>query len=128
MAKNNNIVSDSDTRENTEIRKSTTPTPAPTPTPTARNETTHSEKSSNYAYIGPSLPGSRLMSNAVISGTRKEISEYYKDVFDLYPNVEKLIVPVEKLSECRTKINTSGNILNKYYNDLLSQVQKGAAK
>lgn len=122
MAKNNNIVSDSDTKENAEICKN------PAPTPTVHIETAHGEKSTNYVYIGPSLPGSRLMSNAVISGTRKEISEYYKDVFNLYPNAEKLIVPAEKLSECRTKANTSGNIIYKYYNELLSQVQKGDAK
>ncbi|MCM1165676.1 MAG: hypothetical protein NC401_06660 [Ruminococcus sp.] len=68
------------------------------------------------------------MANTVLSGTRKDISKYYKDVIDAYPNVEKLIVPVDKLSESRAKIHASDSILSKYYSDLLSQVQKGASE
>ena len=85
-------------------------------------------KESVYVYIGPSLPGAKLMTNTVISGTRKQISEYYKDVIDSYPNVDKLIVPVDKLSESRAKVSAGGNILSKYYNDLLIQIRKGAVK
>ncbi len=91
-------------------------------------ETENTDNTTSYVYIGPSLPGAKLMMNTVLSGTRKEISEYYKDVVERYPNVEKLIVPVGKLSESRAKVRTGGNVLNKYYNDLLSQVQKGATE
>lgn len=105
-----------------------TTTGAGTPEIPAATETAHSDNATNYVYIGPSLPGAKLMMNTVLSGTRKEISEYYKDVIERYPNVEKLIVPVGKLSESRAKVRTGGNVLNKYYSDLLSQVQKGAAE
>lgn len=116
MAKNsNNIVSDLDTKAGAETPK------IPVASEKPRNENT-----TNYVYIGPSLPGAKLMNNAVISGTRKGISEYYKDVIEKYPNVDKLIVPVDKLSESRAKISAGGNVLSKYYNDLLIQVRKGA--
>ncbi|MCM1059666.1 MAG: hypothetical protein NC452_05175 [Eubacterium sp.] len=117
MTKNAN-VSDSDTK--TIAEKIVTEKVA--------TEIPHNESTTSYVYIGPSLPGARLMANTVLSGTRKDISKYYKDVIDTYPNVEKLIVPVDRLSESRTKIHTSDSILSKYYSDLLSQVQKGASK
>ncbi len=104
-----------------------TATGAETPEISVVNEAANTDNATNYAYIGPSLPGAKLMTNTVLSGTRKEIFDYYKDVIEQYPNVAKLIVPVGKLSESRAKIRTNGNVLNKYYNDLLNQVQKGAA-
>ncbi len=113
MAKNNDIVSNSDIR---------------TSEKTSIGEKPRGERKKCYVYIGPPIPGVKLMTNMVISGTRGEISEYYKDIVKCYPIVEKLIVPIEKLSEIREKIHTSGNVLNKYYNDLLSQVQKGAVE
>lgn len=112
MAKNNN-VSDLDTKSRAE---------------NVVNGIQHNESTTSFVYIGPSLPGARLMANTVLSGTRKDISQYYKDVIERYPNVEKLIVPVGKLSESRAKVRTSDNILSKYYSDLLNQVQEGAAK
>ncbi|MCX4355674.1 MAG: hypothetical protein OSJ43_05540 [Oscillospiraceae bacterium] len=118
MPKNsNNVVSDLDTKTSAEAP--VTPVASDKP----RNET-----ATNFVYIGPSLPGAKLMNNTVISGTRKEISEYYKDVIEQYPNVDKLIVPVDKLSESRAKISAGGNVLSKYYNDLLIQVKKGAVE
>lgn len=111
-----NIVSDSDTAG------------AVTPEKITANEKPSGEKTAKFVYIGPSLPNAKLMENAVLIGTRKEISEYYKDVIERFPSVEKLIVPVERLSESRIKARTSGNVLNKYYNDLIVQAKKGAAK
>lgn len=117
MAKNYNTVSDLDTKEEKGTKaKNTSEIEA------AKGGT------SNYVYIGPSLPGASLKSNTVISGTKKQISEYYKDAFEQFPNAERLIVPTEKLSESREKIRNGGNILNKYYNDLLIQVKKGVVK
>lgn len=80
-----------------------------------------------YVYIGPNLPsGAKLLTNAIVRGTREQISGYYKDVIEKYPNVEKLIVPIERLAESREKIKIGGNALSKYYNDLSEQIkQKG---
>ena len=56
-------------------------------------------------------------------------STVHKDVTERFPNVEKLIVPVERLAESRAKIRDGGNALSKYYNDLLVQIrQKGAVE
>ncbi len=105
-----------------------TMTAAETPEIPVATETVNTDNTTNYVYIGPSLPGAKLMTNTVLSGTHKEISEYYKDVVERYPNVEKLIVPASKLSESRAKVRTGGNVLSKYYNDLLSQVKKGVVE
>ena len=125
MSKNSNIVSDLDTKTGAEMPG----IPVANEKPRNENaEKTSSENTTNYVYIGPSLPGAKLMTNTGISGTRKQISEYYKDVIDSYPNVDKLIVPVDKLSESRAKVSAGGNVLSKYYNDLLIQVKKGAVE
>ncbi len=116
MKNNTNAVSDSDTMAIEKAPKK------------AASETPNGEKATNFVYIGPSLPGAKLMANSVLCGTRKSISEYCKDVFERYTLVDKLIVPVERLSESRAKVHTSGNVLNKYYNELLKQVQKGASE
>lgn len=118
MPKNsNNVVSDLDTK-----------TSAEAPSTPVVSKKTSNERATNYVYIGPSLPGAKLMNNTVISGTHKDISEYYKDVIEKYPNADKLIVPVDKLSESRAKVSLGGNVLSKYYNYLLIQVKKGAVE
>lgn len=112
--KNNKAVSDSDTK-----------TGAATPEiPAEGKERVDGKK---YVYIGPSLPNEKLITNTIVSGEKKEIVEYYKEVIERFPNVERLIVPVERLADCRTKIKSGGNVMNKYYNDLVEQIrQKGA--
>jgi hypothetical protein len=74
----------------------------------------------HFVYIGPSLPGGRLKSNTVLCGGIESIKEYYKEVIEKYPQVERLIVPVEKLGELKEKTQTHGNIINKYYGDVVS--------
>ena len=120
MAKiSDNVVSDLDTKttaEKTEI-------------PVASEKSSGGESTKSFVYIGPSLPNARLDTNTTICGTKKEITEYYKDAVERFPNVEKLIVPVERLAESRAKIRSGGNVLSKYYNDLLNQIkQKGAVE
>lgn len=116
MAKNEvKTVSESDTKKGAE-----------TSTTTAETKELDGGK---YVYIGPSLPNEGLITNTIISGEKKEIVEYYKDIIERFPNVSRLIVPVERLADCRTKIRSSGNVMNKYYNDLVEQIrQKGAAE
>lgn len=83
-------------------------------------------------YIGPKLPGGKLKSNRVFIGTRAAIKTELADVLEDYPLVEKLLVPVEQLAEKKSKVQTAGNILNKYYQDTLSTIaakeQQGSAK
>lgn len=115
MAKNEKAVSDSDTKKGAET--SATPTE------------TKEQDGGKYVYIGPSLPNEGLITNTIISGEKKEIVEYYKEIIERFPNVARLIVPVERLADCRTKIKSNGNMMNKYYNDLVEQIrQEGAAE
>ena len=71
-------------------------------------------------YIGPTLPKATLKSNRIFEGTREEIKKELKTVLEKFPLVEKLLVPVESLAEKKDKVRSAGNILNKYYSDLVS--------
>ena len=121
MAKNsNNAVSDSDTTERAE-------TPVASKPQSGGESPKAAEK--RFAYIGPPIPGGRLMTNAILNGTKEDVLGYYKDVIERFPSVEKLIISIERLAESRAKIRDGGNALSKYYNDLLAQIrQKGAVE
>lgn len=45
-----------------------------------------------------------------------------------YPLVGKMLVPVEKLAEKKGKAATAGNILNKYYTDIVSAIAASERK
>ena len=79
-------------------------------------------------YIGPSLPKAALKSNSIFDGTEADIKAYLKPVIDKYPLVEKLLVTTDGLAEKKDKVQTSGNILNKYYSDLVSLAAANLAK
>ena len=74
------------------------------------------------AYIGPQLPGGLLKTNKIMIGTREEIMKELAGVLEKYPLVERLLVPVDKLAEKKDKARTAGNILNKYYSDIVSAI------
>lgn len=46
-----------------------------------------------------------------------------EDVLEDYPQAERLIVPVERLSAFAAKVKTPGNIAHKYYNDIVSTMR-----
>lgn len=71
-------------------------------------------------YIGPSLPKAMLKSNRVFEGTWEGIKKELAEVLQKFPLVEKLLVPVSGLAEKKDKVRTAGNILNKYYSDIVS--------
>ena len=80
------------------------------------------------AYIGPQLPGGLLKTNKIMIGTREEIMKELAEVLEKYPLVEKMLVPVEKLAEKKERAATAGNILNKYYTDIVSSVAANERK
>ena len=80
------------------------------------------------AYIGPSLPAGLLKTNKIMIGTREEIMKELAGVLEKYPLVEKMLVPVEKMAEKKDKAATAGNILNKYYTDIVSSIAAGERK
>lgn len=94
----------------------------------ANNEVTGAEETVTVAYIGPTLPAGRLKCNRIFIGTMKEIKAELAEVLEKYPLVEKMLVPVEKLAEKKDKVKTAGNILNKYYSDIVSTIAANEAK
>ena len=80
------------------------------------------------AYIGPSLPAGLLKTNKIIVGTREEIKKELEEVLKKYPLVEKMFVQVEKLAEKKNRAATAGNILNKYYTDIVSSIAANERK
>lgn len=94
----------------------------------ANNEVTGAEEVVTVAYIGPTLPAGRLKCNRIFIGTMKEIKAELAEVLEKYPLVEKMLVPVEKLAEKKDKVKTAGNILNKYYSDIVSTIAANEAK
>lgn len=98
----------------------------------ANNEATEGEKKERetvtLAYIGPSLPAGLLKTNKILIGTREEINKELAAVLEKYPLVGEMLVPVEKLAEKKGKAATAGNILNKYYTDIVSAIAASERK
>ena len=76
-----------------------------------------------FVYAGPSLPRGRLKEHVVVRGTFEDVKAYLADVLEDYPQVARLIVPVEKLATFSVKVKTPGNIAHKHYNDIVSAMR-----
>ena len=83
---------------------------------------------STLIYIGPTLPKGMLKCNSIFNGTEAEIKAHLKPIIDKFPLVEKLLVSTDGLAEKKDRVQTSGNILNKYYSDLVSAAAASLAK
>lgn len=94
----------------------------------ANNEATGAEETVTVAYIGPTLPAGRLKCNKIFIGTMKEIKTELAEVLEKYPLVEKMLVPVKQLAEKKDKVKTAGNVMNKYYSDIVSTIAANEAK
>ena len=73
-----------------------------------------------FVYAGPTLPRGRLKENAVFRGTFEDVKAYLADVLEEYPQVARLIVPVNRLAAFSVKVKTPGNLAHKYYSDIVS--------
>ncbi len=93
-----------------------------------KEEEGQQENEVTLVYIGPSLPAGQLKCNKIMIGTPEEIRKELEAVLEKYPLVEKMLVPVEKLAEKKDKAKTAGNILNKYYTDILSAIAANERK
>lgn len=69
-------------------------------------------------YIGPQLPGALLRPNMIIEGKEEEIRTAFAETLKLHPQVWRLMVPAEGLSEAKDKVQKAGTLLNKTYSDL----------
>ncbi len=93
---------------------------------TGTKETT--EEVVKLAYIGPTLPAGQLKCNKIFIGTETEIKKELETVLEKYPLVEKMLVPASQMGEKKDKVKTAGNILHKYYADLVSSIAGNAAR
>lgn len=91
-------------------------------------DTKETEEVVKLAYIGPTLPAGQLKCNKIFIGTATEIKEELKAVIEKYPLVEKLLVPANQMGLKKDKTKTAGNILHKYYADLVSGIAGNEAK
>ncbi|MCM1217503.1 MAG: hypothetical protein NC331_13830 [Lachnospiraceae bacterium] len=71
-------------------------------------------------YIGPTVKGGALKTNATLTGTRGEIKEYLKGILEDIPQVERLLVPATRLAESKGRVTEKGTLLNRYYNEVAS--------
>lgn len=76
-----------------------------------------------FVYAGPTLPRGRLKENAVFRGTFEDVQAYLADVLEVYPQVARLIVPVNRLAAFSVKVKTPGNLAHKYYSDIVSAMR-----
>lgn len=86
------------------------------------------EKVVKLAYIGPTLPAGQLKCNKIFIGTETEIKKELEAVLEKYPLVEKMLVPASQMGKKKDKVKTAGNIMHKYYADLVSSVAGNAEK
>lgn len=99
-----------------------------TGTKETKPEATEKEEVVKLAYIGPTLPAGQLKCNRIFIGTETEIKKELEAVLEKYPLVEKMLVPASQIGEKKDKAKTAGNILHKYYADLVSSVAGNAAR
>lgn len=76
-----------------------------------------------FVYAGPSLPRGRLKENTVFRGTFEDVKTYLSGVLEDYPQIERLIVPANRLAAFSVKVKTPGNIAHKYYSDIVSAMR-----
>ncbi|RPF48258.1 hypothetical protein EDD70_1073 [Hydrogenoanaerobacterium saccharovorans] len=88
----------------------------------AKQKTNAVKDYQHYVYIGPTLPGGKLKCNTVLIGDMQIIKAYYSHVLEEYPQIERLIVPIHRLGEMKEKAQAPGNIINKYYGDVVSSM------
>lgn len=91
-------------------------------------DTEGKEETVKLAYIGPTLPAGQLKCNKIFIGTETEIKKELEAVLEKYPLAEKMLVPASQIGEKKDKAKTAGNILHKYYADLVSSIAGNAAK
>lgn len=85
----------------------------------AENGNDEAEKET-FIYIGPTVRGGALKSNAALTGSREDVKGYLKGILEAIPQVERLLVPVSRLAESKGRVKEKGTLLNKYYNEVAS--------
>ncbi|GEM_PF-5811254 len=73
-----------------------------------------------YIYIGPTVRAGALKANTMLTGTKEEVKGFLENILEEIPQVEKLLIPLNKLADSKNRVNSKGTLLNKYYNEIIS--------
>lgn len=87
-----------------------------------------SEEKVKLVYIGPTIHRSMLRNAMVLSGTGAEIAAFIDPLKAVYPEIEYLLVPTEKLAQTLRKMRQKGNILTKYYHDMAAKAKANRSR
>ena len=79
---------------------------------------------SKFIYMGPSIPLGRLKERAVLEGSFSQVMDFISQEVEAFPQVRHLVIPINRLGEYATKVSNKGNIINKYYYDIVSLIKK----
>lgn len=95
------------------------------PKPT-KNETPKTEQQiESLIYVGPSLGGGKLTRFTVYQGGKPK---YLEQLFIDCPEIERLFVPVDKLTVALEQIGMTGTPYNTWFNQVIEFQKKGAGK
>jgi hypothetical protein len=89
----------------------------------AVEDSAEQEEKIQQAYVGPSIPMSRLRKGMILTGTEDEIKKFLDGLIDKYPEIPYLLVDVDRLADAQEKVQKKGNILHKYYQDMLAKAR-----
>lgn len=109
--------------ENTEAAKNTVEAESGVETAHSGPESKANDGYTQFVYVGPPLPNGALKENAVLEGSFSEILQFLGEQVEKYPQIKQLIVPVNRLAEYSAKVKSGGNIVNKYYADVVSAMK-----
>lgn len=90
---------------------------------TEETVTETTEEEITRVYIGPSIPHTTLRNAQILTGTETSIGEYLAQFTERYPEVPFLIVAPAGLAEAQRRVQTAGNILHKYYEDMAAKAR-----
>ena len=104
-------------------KKTTTEDETEEVTEETTEETTETEETVTRVYIGPSIPHGALRNAQILTGTESEIAAYLEQFAESYPEVPYLLASPANLAEAQKRVQTAGNILHKYYEDMAAKAR-----
>ncbi|GIO08009.1 hypothetical protein J31TS6_40370 [Brevibacillus reuszeri] len=84
----------------------------PNPKQQTQNEAQSQPTQGPLIYVGPNIPGGRLMQYTVFRGG---IPDYLDDLLEKQPAIRQLLVPVQDLSSVQVRISTPGTLEHTFY-------------
>lgn len=76
------------------------------------------------AYVGPNLPGGMMNQGKILQGTEKSIAAYLAPVLERYPEVEYLMVPMERLNQAKRDVKDRRKLLYRQAEALKASIRQ----